>query len=140
MVYYTGFGHNELARQLTENIGVISPFRAQRKLIVEMLEENRIQIETSTVDAFQGREKDVIIFSVTSTSRMEFPANPHRLNVALTRARKKLIVVGNGKAIVEKAKGTLLYSFLEYCAAKDCIYDWNKKKWLRKRSNPCRSG
>ncbi|MEM2452395.1 MAG: AAA domain-containing protein [Candidatus Methanomethylicia archaeon] len=113
-------------------IGVISPFIAQTKQIIEKLPKTKEKIEVNTVDAFQGREKEVIIFSITDTTKLKFPSDPHRLNVALTRPRKKLIVVGNGKAITEKAKNTLLHKYLEYCYTKNAIYDWNKKIWLQK--------
>ncbi|MEM3986457.1 MAG: AAA domain-containing protein [Candidatus Methanomethylicia archaeon] len=114
-------------------IGVISPFIAQTKQIIEKLPKTKEKIEVNTVDAFQGREKEVIIFSITDTTKLKFPSDPHRLNVALTRPRKKLIVVGNGKAITEKAKNTLLHKYLEYCYTKNTIYDWNKKIWLQKQ-------
>ena len=52
-------------------------------------------IEIGTIDSFQGREKDIIIFSITATEDLKFVAHPNRLNVAFTRARRKLIVVGN---------------------------------------------
>jgi len=70
----------------------------------------------------------VIIFSVTSTENMKFVSNPNRLNVAFTRARKKLLVVGNGNSIY-KAKG-LLYKFLEYVHELGGIYDWERKMWF----------
>jgi superfamily I DNA and/or RNA helicase len=78
-------------------IGAISPYRAQRNRLSEILPE---EVEVGTVDAFQGREKDVIIFSATATSQrsIRFVENERRLNVALTRARKKLIVLANANA------------------------------------------
>ena len=120
----------ELIRELKkylnpEKIGVISPYVAQRKRIAERAKG----VEVDTVDAFQGREKDVIIFSVTSTGSMDFVSNPNRLNVAFTRARKKLIVVGNGRAIY-RFKDSMLYKFLEYVYELNGIYDWERGIWL----------
>ncbi|MEM2298714.1 MAG: AAA domain-containing protein [Thermofilaceae archaeon] len=93
----------ELARELVklgvnrENIGVITPYRAQRGLLQEKLGEG---FEVSTVDAFQGREKDVIIFSAVATApqSIRFVEDERRLNVAFSRARKKLIVIANVSA------------------------------------------
>jgi len=120
----------ELIRELKkylnpEEVGVISPYVAQRKRIAERVKG----VEVDTVDAFQGREKDVIIFSVTSTGSMDFVSNPNRLNVAFTRARKKLIVVGNGRAIY-RFKDSMLYKFLEYVYELNGIYDWERGIWL----------
>ena len=121
---------DELVRELRkylspEKIGVISPYVAQIKRIAERVKG----VEVNTVDAFQGREKDVIIFSVTSTGKMDFVSNPNRLNVAFTRARKKLIVIGNGRAMY-RSKGSMLYKFLEYVYELNGIYDWEKGEWL----------
>jgi len=78
-------------------IGVITPYRAQSKSLKERLGEG---IEVATVDAFQGREKDVIVFSAVATTgnSVRFVENARRLNVAFTRARKKLIVAANAEA------------------------------------------
>jgi len=78
-------------------IGVITPYRAQFKSLKEHLGEG---IEVATVDAFQGREKDVIVFSAVATTgnSVRFVENARRLNVAFTRARKKLIVAANAEA------------------------------------------
>lgn len=127
---------SELVKELlrcgipNSNIGVITPYRAQRSRLIEILKN----VEINTVDAFQGREKDVIFYSITSTSSFEFSSNPHRLNVAFTRARCKLLAIGNGKAIVKKGKGALLYEFLKYCNKLSRIYDWEKRTWLRPSS------
>jgi len=116
-----------------DNIGVISPYRAQRNRIAN--EFNRVgieHVEIGTVDAFQGREKDVIMLSVTATSKsgLKFASDEHRLNVAFTRPRYKLIVVGNGKSIYRYAKNTLLYKFLEYVYRLKSIWDYKEGKWL----------
>ncbi|ADC64644.1 type III restriction protein res subunit [Ferroglobus placidus DSM 10642] len=116
----------ELRRYLSPGrIGVISPYVAQRKRIAERVKG----VEVGTVDAFQGREKDVVIFSVTATGNMNFVSDPNRLNVAFTRARKKLIVVGNGRAITKS--DSLLCRFLEYVYKVGGIYDWERKRWLK---------
>lgn len=105
------------------NIGVISPYRAQVRLMKEELSNIGLSnIEVSTVDAFQGREKDVIIFMVTTTGDLKFASEQHRLNVALSRARKKLIVVGNRKTIENASTDTLLSHLLGYCYKLGRIY------------------
>ncbi|RLG76723.1 MAG: hypothetical protein DRO12_04035 [Thermoprotei archaeon] len=113
-----------------KSIGVITPYRAQRGLIVELLKSEGIEgIEVNTVDAFQGREKDVVIYSITSTSNLKFASDKHRLNVALTRAKRKLIVVGNAYAISKEPASSLLKKFLTYCTEKKSVFNWSKKMW-----------
>lgn len=113
-------------------IGVITPYRGQRALVLDMIKGFRgDDIEVNTVDAFQGREKDVIIYSVTSTGSFRFACERNRLNVALTRAKLKLVVVGNGKAITNAKDAGLLLKFIKYCLELNSVYDWDKKEWIR---------
>jgi len=86
-----------------------------------------------SIDSFQGREKDVVVFDITSTSSFGFSTEVHRLNVALTRTRLKLIVVGNAEAIQRRAENALLHKFLEYCSRKNAVYDWSRKTWINLR-------
>lgn len=78
---------------------------------------NNIKIDT--VDGFQGKECDVIIFSVTRTAgSYRFLSDTRRLNVALSRARDRLIIVGNA----EYAKGSkILSEIMKYCCMKETI-------------------
>ncbi len=75
------------------SIGVISPFRAQVHAIAPMVDRG---IDVDTVERYQGSERDVIIVSLVKTSEAGvFLSDPRRLNVTLTRARTKLIIVGH---------------------------------------------
>ncbi len=77
-----------------KDIGVITPYRAQ----VKALRELNTEVEIDTVDAFQGREKDMIIISFVRSNERDsigFLSDIRRLNVAISRARKKLILIGN---------------------------------------------
>lgn len=56
-------------------------------------------IPVNTIDSYQGQEKDIIILCTTRTTGIGFLANPQRLNVALTRAKRTLIVCGNFTSI-----------------------------------------
>jgi predicted DNA helicase len=103
-----------------ESVGVITPYRAQRDYIKELLKN--YEVEVNTVDAFQGREKDVIIFSITSTKDLKFVENVHRLNVAFTRAKKKLIVIGNLET-VKQTQG-LLGKFIKYIEQHGRIFNY----------------
>jgi superfamily I DNA and/or RNA helicase len=76
-------------------VGVITFYSAQRALLRSCLFQE--DLEVSTVDGFQGREKDYIVISTVranSDGDVGFLADYRRLNVALTRARKGLIVIG----------------------------------------------
>lgn len=88
--------------------GIITPYRAQVDLLnklldgSEILAEVRQLITVNTVDAFQGQERDVIAISfVRSNDRSEvgFLGDIRRTNVAMTRARKKLIMVGDSATL-----------------------------------------
>ena len=92
-----------------DQIGVITPYEGQRAFIVGHMSHNGAanaklynEVEVASVDAFQGREKDYIILSCVRSNEHQgigFLNDPRRLNVALTRAKFGLIVVGNPKVL-----------------------------------------
>ncbi|NPA79886.1 MAG: IGHMBP2 family helicase [Thermotogae bacterium] len=87
-----------------QDVGVISPYDDQVAHIRERLADEGIpdEVEVKTVDGFQGREKEVIVVSfVRSNPRREigFLADVRRLNVAITRPKRKLITVGDSRTL-----------------------------------------
>jgi DNA replication ATP-dependent helicase Dna2 len=84
------------------SIGVISPFRAQIRILEESEQLSSLMargLELSTIDKYQGRDKDVIILSMVRSNQKgntgRLLQDARRLNVALTRAKCKLVVVGS---------------------------------------------
>jgi regulator of nonsense transcripts 1 len=95
-------------------IGVLTPYLSQLNLIMASVDkyliptkneygENSRRIDVATIDGFQGREKEIIIFSTVRTQSVGFLSDWRRLNVALTRAKCGLIVIGSRKCL-EKDK------------------------------------
>lgn len=89
------------------SIGFVSPYKEQVRVLRQEITRSRIPasvaIEVNTVDGFQGREKDVIVFSCVRSSKrggIGFLRDIRRLNVAITRARFCLYVVGNVNTLV----------------------------------------
>ncbi|CAN8070912.1 unnamed protein product [Agarophyton chilense] len=84
-------------------IGIISPYEGQVRLLHDMLGSNgKPGMKISTVDSFQGQEKDVIIVSTVRSNengKTGFLQDWRRLNVSITRARLLLIVVGHQKTL-----------------------------------------
>lgn len=86
-------------------VGILSPYKAQINLIERLLHENKINnnsIECNTIDSFQGREKDCIILSLTRSNynnEIGFLEDTRRLNVAITRAKQELIIIGDSETI-----------------------------------------
>jgi len=93
-----------------KDFGIISPYRGQRDIIME----NYLVFEIGTVDASQGREKKIIFMSCvrSQTKHVGFLRNEKRLNVALTRAKALLIVIGNASTL---QKCSLWNKFITYC-------------------------
>ena len=82
------------------DIAVIAPYAAQVRWLRHHAKHEMLEVDT--VDGFQGREKEaVIICTVRSNNRGEigFLADARRMNVALTRARRKLIVIGDSATL-----------------------------------------
>lgn len=91
-----------------QNIGIISPYKAQTSLIAESLQDKGLapktlaKININTVDSFQGQERDVIYISLVRSNeegQIGFLSDTRRMNVAITRARKKLVVIGDSGTI-----------------------------------------
>lgn len=80
-------------------VSVITPYDAQVKYISKMLNTDKIDVKS--VDGFQGRENEVIVISFVRTDKMGFLKDLRRLNVAVTRARRKLIVVGSKNLLIK---------------------------------------
>src|SRR5262249_46016826 len=90
----------DLVRSLTrgsgihpESIGVVSPFRAQVVLLRQMLGDSGVSVDT--VERFQGGERDIMILSFVRSRGTGFVFDDRRLNVAITRARRKLVLVAH---------------------------------------------
>ncbi|CAH1398076.1 unnamed protein product [Nezara viridula] len=79
------------------SIGLIVPYQKQRSVIQDLFEDKKVlrQLSVNTIDSYQGQERDVILLSIVRTSGIGFLNDHQRLNVALTRARKALYIVGN---------------------------------------------
>lgn len=96
-------------------IGIITPYEGQRSYIVSYMQANGSlkkelykEIEVASVDAFQGREKDYIIMSCVRSNEHQgigFLNDPRRLNVALTRAKYGLVILGNPKVLSKVRPG-----------------------------------
>lgn len=94
------------------DIAVIAPYSAQVRLLRSQL--GREGLEIDTVDGFQGREKEAVVISLVRSNEngeIGFLADTRRMNVALTRARRKLIVIGDTATI---SRHPFYHALLEY--------------------------
>ena len=83
------------------SVAVITPYREQRDLIVKHVDD--VSVRVGTVDGFQGQEADIVVISCTRTKQLGFLEDERRLNVALTRARECLLIVGSADFMREKS-------------------------------------
>ena len=104
------------------DIGLISPYKGQVILLRRMVRRDaffkpyRHLISINTVDGFQGQERDVIVISMVRANEqgnIGFLSDLRRMNVAITRARMKLILVGNRETLCHSAFYRKLYEYTE---------------------------
>ncbi len=89
---------------LPEQIAVIAPYSAQVRFLRDRCSNNSVEIDT--VDGFQGREKEVVLISLVRSNtqgEVGFLGDTRRMNVAMTRAKRRLIVIGDGSTLGRNA-------------------------------------
>ena len=87
-----------------EEIAVIAPYSAQVRFLRDRCKNNNVEIDT--VDGFQGREKEAVLISLVRSNaqgEVGFLSDTRRMNVAMTRAKRKLIVIGDGSTLGRSA-------------------------------------
>ena len=104
------------------DIGIISPYRAQVQYLKRLLKKRpffkpyRHQISINTVDGFQGQERDVIIISLVRSNeigQIGFLRDLRRMNVAITRARMKLFILGDAPTLTRHPFYKRLYDYIQ---------------------------
>ena len=111
-------------RILDENldVGIISPYRAQTHYLRHLLKHSpffrplRKLITVNTIDGFQGQERDIIVISMVRSNESRnigFLRELRRMNVAMTRARMKLLIIGNHKTLSSHPFYSRLYQYIK---------------------------
>ncbi|PWS29130.1 IGHMBP2 family helicase [Pedobacter yonginense] len=99
---------------------IISPYKQQIQILQRLVKEEeklfpyQAYISVNTIDSFQGQERDVVYISLTRSNpegSIGFLADTRRMNVAMTRAKKKLVVVGDGSTL---SKSAFYANFIQY--------------------------
>jgi predicted DNA helicase len=106
-------------------IGVITPYRAQVRLLRDRL-GHVPELEIDSVDGFQGREKEAIVVSLVRSNpegEIGFLADTRRMNVALTRARRKLLVIGDSATLANDAFYQRLLTYFEEIGATSSVWE-----------------
>jgi senataxin len=127
-------------------IGVVTPYNGQVELIKSLISSDRElkdltdnlaePIEVKSVDGYQGRERDVIIFSAVRSNRQAkvgFLSDWRRMNVALTRARSALLVIGDFETLSVGDKHWA--AFGNWCRAMNCLQELNDESTDEKISS-----
>lgn len=119
--YFTKIGKQRVLEERID-VGIISPYRAQvqylKKLIkkYEFFKPYRRLISVNTIDGFQGQERDVILISLVRSNdegQIGFLKDLRRMNVAMTRARMKLIILGNKDTMTKHPFYKKLWEYVE---------------------------
>ena len=119
--YFTKIGKTRILDERID-VGVISPYRAQVQYLRRLLKKKeffkpyRSLISVNTVDGFQGQERDVILISLVRANdegQIGFLRDLRRMNVAITRARMKLIILGDASTMTRHPFYKKLYDYIE---------------------------
>lgn len=118
--YFTKIGKQRILDERID-VGVISPYRAQVQLLRRLIKKKeffkpyRGLISVNTVDGFQGQERDIIVISLVRANadgQIGFLSDLRRMNVAITRARMKLIILGDVQTMTRHPFYKKLYEYV----------------------------
>ena len=118
--YFAKIGKTRILEERID-VGIISPYRAQVQYLRQLLKKRaffkpyRHLITVNTVDGFQGQERDIIVVSLVRSNeegQIGFLNDLRRMNVAITRARMKLIILGNPDTLTRHPFYRKLYQYI----------------------------
>ena len=112
--------------------GVIAPYKAQVDSLIQCLtaglDAGQLErVNCSTVDAFQGQERDIIVISLTRSNaegNIGFLKEYRRMNVAMTRAKYRLVVIGDGATVAQDAFYAALFEAAEKSGSYRSAWEW----------------
>ena len=119
--YFEKIGKERILEERID-VGVISPYRAQVQYLRQQLKKReyfkpfKSLISINTVDGFQGQERDIIMISLVRANdqgQIGFLRDLRRMNVAITRARMKLIILGDASTLTRHPFYKKLYDYIE---------------------------
>lgn len=128
-------------KQDLKDIGLITGYAAQSELLKRRARETfgaqAKELEIHTVDGFQGREKSTIIMSMVRSNKvgaLGFLTKEQRLNVALTRAQNRLLVVGNASTLAYvnpwASRDHIFQKYMAWLQKKGLIRNWKDRQTL----------
>ena len=139
--YFSKIGKQRLLDERID-VGIISPYRAQVQLLRRLLMKReyfkpfRRMISVNTVDGFQGQERDVIVISLVRSNdegQIGFLRDLRRMNVAITRARMKVIILGDRHTLTRHSFYRQLWKYITQL--KHTVYEDNLSNSTTDRLN-----
>ena len=118
--YFAKIGKQRILDEQID-VGIISPYRAQVQLLRRLIKKDstlkpyRNLVSVNTVDGFQGQERDIIIISMVRSNddgEIGFLSDLRRMNVAITRARMKLMILGDERTLASHKFYRKLYEYV----------------------------
>ncbi len=118
--YFEKIGKERILEESID-VGIISPYRAQVQYLRQLIKQSdffrpyRKLIAVNTVDGFQGQERDIVFISLVRSNQegqIGFLSDLRRMNVAITRARMKLVIMGNAETLGHTAFYKKLYAYV----------------------------
>ncbi len=119
--YFEMIGRERILKERLD-VGIISPYRAQVQLLRKLLRKReffkpfRSLISINTVDGFQGQERDIIVISLVRSNdegQIGFLRDLRRMNVAITRARMKVIILGDRRTLTRHPFYRKLWQYIQ---------------------------
>uniref|UniRef100_UPI003BA40CCB AAA domain-containing protein n=1 Tax=Emticicia sp. TaxID=1930953 RepID=UPI003BA40CCB len=127
----------ELKKKISPNqfpsIAIISPYKQQISIVKEQVEhtpelqEVLPHISVNTIDSFQGQERDIVYISLTRSNAegaIGFLSDIRRMNVAMTRARKKLVVIGDSATLASSEFYEEFINYTQEIGAYQSAWEW----------------
>ena len=125
---------NKFPKEEFNNSCIITPYLGQKELIEEYLSDYNINMEVSSVDAFQGQERDFIIINTVRNNENKeigFLKDVKRLNVSISRAKYGLIIIGNLDCLYNakiEGKYSIWRKYIEYLKNNNALVIYNMDK------------